>query len=199
MTIKNELFLLKLFQPIVPVLDVLFSCFIVGPIVIVYWMSTWELYDYYITPDDAKISAAISLTIGLVGQFLLIFYQNEIAKLLTFEKNKWINMLASKVHTLIYAQTTINLWRGMWKFIDMYSPEDTTTAVLNIIQNSTILMLTKTFRNSISAPLVIATDEVERNYKIPIFFKQVGKLIDMEQEAKNVTLLIDVSSFNKYF
>lgn len=177
MTIENELFLLKNFQPIVPVLDVLFSCFIVGPIVIIYWMSSWELYDYYLTADDAEISATISLTIGVVGQFLLIFYQDEIAKLLTFEKYKWINMLASKVHTLVYAQTNINLWRGMWKFIDMYSPEDTTTAVLNIIQNSIILMLSKTFRNTISAPLVVATDEVDKSYKIPTYFKRVGKLI----------------------
>lgn len=173
MTIKNELSMLKFIKPFVPVFDVLFSSLIVGPLVIIYWMSTWTLFDYCITPSDPKISAAISLIIGFGGQFLVIFYQDRVARLLTFEKYKWMNGIASKVYTIVFAQTTINFWRGMWKFIDIYSPEDTVTAVSNIMQNSIILMLCKTFKNSSSTPFVVATDEVERNYKIPTYFKRV--------------------------
>lgn len=173
MTIRNDILILKLCKPIIPIFDVLFSCVIVGPLVIIYWMSTWKLYDFYVTPDEPEISAAISFIIGFGGQFVIIYYQDELAIILTFENHKWINMIVSKLYTLIYAQTTINLWRGMWKFIDMYSPEDTATACLNIVQNSIILMLSKTYRNSISTPLIVATDGVENNYKIPTYSKRV--------------------------
>lgn len=173
MTIKNELLLLEFFKPIVPLLDILFSSLVVGPLVIIYWMSTWELYDYYISPEDAKISATISLIIGFIGQFVIIFFQDKIAKLLTFGQRKWINELASRLFSLAFAQTTINLWRGAWKFIDIYSPEDAISPVVNIVQNSIILMLSKTIRNSISTPFVVTTDKAETNYKIPTFFKRV--------------------------
>lgn len=175
MTMKCGQLLLKFVTPFSPVLDVLFSCLVVGPLAVIFWMSTWRFYDTYLTPNDSKASAAISLLIGAGGQFLLSYYQGTIEKCLKFKKHSWINIncIMSKVFILVLAQTNISLWRGVWNLVDIYSPVDTFAAVLNVLQYSFILMVTKAFCNSISSPFIVETDEVEGCYRIPTYFKRV--------------------------
>lgn len=160
-------------ESFVKVFDVLFSLIVVGPLVIIYWISIWKIFDFYITPGDQKLSAVISFVIGLSGQFVLTFFQDEIAKILKFKKRKFLNLIVSKVYSLFFAATLISLWRGVWKFADFTSPDESFTTFFNIAQNSVIMMISKTLKNSISSPFVVATDQIENDYKIPTYFTKV--------------------------
>lgn len=170
---QNKILTSKLFRPLVRVADVLFSLVIVGPLVILYWVTTWKICDIYITPDEPKKSALISFAIGFTGQFIFMFYQDAIAKILKFQKYKIVNLIVSKVYALLFAQTCISFWRGIWKFCDMVAPIETIPTLINLAQNVALLMITKTFKNSYSTPFVLATDQMESDYEIPTFFKRV--------------------------
>lgn len=174
---RNKLLSSKFFKPFVHVFDVLFAFFVVGPLVIIYWVSTWILCDLFIKPDDPKISAVISFAIGLVGQLFLMFYQDSIAKHLKFKNHKFINLIVSKFYALVFALTSISLWRGMWKFVDINSSNDVFALAVNILQNTLILAITKTLKNSIASPFVVTTDQLDCDYKIITLFKRVVSLV----------------------
>lgn len=187
---KNKFFIPKPFQPFVQVFDVLFSSIIAGPLVIVYWVSTWKLCDIFIMPDDPTTSAVISLAIGSFGQFFLMFYQGAISELLTFKKRKFVNLMVSKMYALVLAQTCIHYWRGVWAMIDLFSPTDTFVTVMNVVQNCLILMISKTLRNSISVPFVVTTDQVESDYGVSTYFKRVVNELNFDDRRFQVFIYI---------
>jgi Fuseless len=172
---QNKVFSSKYFHSFLRLFDVLFSSLVVTPLVVIYWASTWILCDIFITPDYPAKSAAFSFVIGFTGQFILVFYQDSIAKVLKFESHKFINLLVSKVYALIAAQTSIHFWRGVWKFVDLSSPADITALAMNVVQNLLILMLSKTLINSLASPFVVITDQTNADYAITTYFKRVVK------------------------
>lgn len=170
---QNKLFISAFFHRFLRLFDVLFSSLIVGPLVVIYWVSAWKLSDIFIRPDDPLKSAAISIAIGFTGQFALMFYQDSIAKVLKFEDHKFVNLVVSKVYGLVSAQTCIQFWRGVWMIVDLLSSTDTTTTAMNIVQNLSILVLSKTLKNALAGPFVVTTDKVDGNYAISTYNKRV--------------------------
>lgn len=171
---QTKLLRSKFFKPFVHVLDVFFALLVIGPLVIIYWVSTWILFDLFIKPDDPNASAVISFAIGFVGQLFLMFYQDSIAKLLKFNNHKLINWIVSKFYALVFALTSISLWRGMWKFVDINSSNDVFSLAVNVLQNTLILAVTKTLKNSIAPPFIVTTDQVNSDYKITTYFRRVS-------------------------
>lgn len=167
------MFAFKLSKPFARVLDALFSTVIVAPLVVVYWFTTWTILDTFIFPDDRVTSAVISFAIGLCGQFLVMFYQESLSKYLTFKNRKHVNVVVTKIFALVIALTSINLWRGTWIFADLTSTDDNFSIALNIVQNTMIMMLSKSFRNCIAALFVVTLDESENNFLMPTYFKRV--------------------------
>lgn len=169
----DKLFVPTIFKPFVRTFDVLFASLIAGPLVVVYWLSAWKLCDSFIRPDNPTISAVISFVIGLCGQLIVMFYQAEIGKLLTFEKLKFVNLMLSKGFALVLALTCILLWRGMWMFLDLISANDNFSMICSVVLNLVILMVTKTIRNASSTPFVVTTDQLDNEYQITTYFKRV--------------------------
>jgi Fuseless len=170
---QNKVLISAFFRPFLRFFDVLFSSFIVGPLVVIYWATTWKLCDIFITPDDPAKSAVISFVIGFTGELIFMFYQDSIAKILKFENHKFINLVVSKVYALVNAQTCIHFWRGVWKIVDLLSTADTTSMVMNVMQNLVILMLSKTLNNLLASPFVVITDRSNDNYAITTYYKRV--------------------------
>lgn len=171
---QNKYFISKFLRLFFPFFDILLSCLIIGPLVVIYWVTTWKLCDIFITPDDLLKSATISFVIGFIGQIILVFYQDSIAKVLKFENRKFINLFVSKVYALVVAQTSIHFWRGVWKFVDIISSSaDTTIMTVNLVQNLVILMLSKTLINSLAVPFVVTTDQKSGEYTITTYNKRV--------------------------
>lgn len=159
-----------LLRPFVRAIDIVFASFVITPLVVIYWLTTWRLCDVYIKPDDPETSAVISFAIGLVGQFVLTFYQNAIAELLNFEKCRLLNFIASKLYALFAAVTCINLWRGLWVFADSVSSNDVVQMSRNIFQNLVILVLSRTLKNSVANPFVVLTDQSDSEYRVSTYF-----------------------------
>lgn len=173
MTILNEPISAKLLKSFVPVLNVGFSALVIGPIMITYWVSSWELYDFYLKSNDPNTSTAISLAIGFGGQFLLMFYQDTIAKLFIFKNHKWLSLIISKIFVTLYAQIDVNLWRGTWSFLDLLAPAGNTMLIINILKNFIILIASETYMNLFGPPLAVATDEdILNNFKVRTYFKR---------------------------
>lgn len=164
-------FISKVPELFLRVFNVLFSCLIIAPLVIIYWASTWKLCDIYIVPSNPVLSATISFFVGFSAQFFFIFYQDSIVELLTIEKNKCLNLILTKVYALVFALTCINFWRGVWSFVDKVSTDDITLLIMNIAQNLLILLISRTLRNAIAPPFIIATDQLDSCFGITTFFK----------------------------
>lgn len=161
---------ISLLRPFVRAIDVAFASFVITPLVVIYWISTWRICDVYIKPEDPETSAVISFAIGLVGQFVLTFYQSTIATLLNFEKCRLFNFIAAKLYALFAAVTCINLWRGLWMFANSVSSSDPVQMTRNIVQNLIVLVLTRTLKNSIANPFVVITDQSDSDYHVFTYF-----------------------------
>lgn len=165
-------YFLSRLKPFAKIFDVIFASVIVGPLVVIYWISVWNLSDIFITPDDPIQSALISFVIGFSGQFVVLYFQDEISKWFKF-KNMIFNVIASRSYAMFSAVTCISLWRGLWKFADFISTTNTMFTVLNVVQNLTILMVSRTIKNSIAGPFIVSTDQSNCDYKVSTFFSKV--------------------------
>lgn len=174
---QSKHFIAEFFRSFSHLFDILFSLLIVGPLVVIYWVTTWKICDIFIKPEEPQLSATISFVIGFSGQFALVFYQDLITKSLKFKKCKFLNLIVSKLYALFAALTCISFWRGVWKFIDIFSPSDQISIALNVAQNLLILILSKTLKNSLAPPFVLSLDSSAGNYSAGTFFKKKVKEI----------------------
>lgn len=169
--------LIKLKKLASQVFNVLLSCFVIAPLVIIYWGSTWKLCDIYIWPSDPTISTAISFVVGVSVQLLVMFFQDSIATLLKFKKCKTLNFIALKIYNFVFAHSCVNFWRGIWSFVDKISHNDVTLMTMNVAQNLSILIILKTTKNVIASPFLVATDQSENCYRATTYFKLKVKKI----------------------
>jgi Fuseless len=155
--------------------DVIFSLVVVTPLVVAFWVTAWKLGDVFITPKRVMLSAAISFAIGFSGQFVLMFCQAPLEKLLKFTgKSHWlVNVFVSRSFAFLFALTNIHLWRAAWMFADYISTEDTVSVISNVVRNLIIVALSKTLKNSISSPFVVQTDGGADQYKVATYFETV--------------------------
>lgn len=160
---------LLLLKPFARAIDAVFASVVITPLVVIYWISAWCLCDIFIKPEEPEASAVISFAIGLVGQFVLCFYQSTIAKLLNFEKWRLMDFIASKLYALFAALICINLWRGLWMFADSVSSDDVVSMTRNVVQVLAILILTRTLKNSVASPFVVMTDS-NSDYRVSTYF-----------------------------
>lgn len=163
---------------LVSIFDVFFALFVVAPLVVTFWSTTFMLYDMYILPNDPVFSGAVSWSFGFCGQMFLIFYQDSIKRLLHFEKLKFVNIVIIKMYALFLAHTCASFWRGVWCFIDATSTNDVGVVCVNIVQNITILMILKAFTNTLVPPFMISTDghQKEQYNMMTLLQKKVGIL-----------------------
>lgn len=136
-------------------LDISFSLFIATPILVTNWFSLWIILDalFLSTDNEGKI---ISFVAGVCGQFTLLFYQDVLAKI--FQSNGIILVFVSRVLLVISNVVNICFWRALWSVYDSISAVDDNSIVMNIVQNSVILMALGVYRNVVAAPFVIQSD-----------------------------------------
>lgn len=153
----------KFLPQLISIFDVFFALFVVAPLVVTFWSTTFMLYDTFLLPNLPVISGAISWSFGICGQLVLMFYQDTFKKYLYFEKHQFISILIIKLYALFLAHTFASFWRGVWCFLDAMSTNDVSAIYLNIFQNVTILMILKSFTNTLTPPFMISTDGHHRD------------------------------------
>ncbi|CAG9802966.1 unnamed protein product [Chironomus riparius] len=133
---------------VITVLDHGFLYFIITPLIVILWFSCWSIMDYLLTDCHNT-----SVLVAFGGQFLLLFFYDETKMLLNMD-NKIISTLVPPIYGIICGIVMICFWRFSWIFFDEIVMNDDTSLVLNIVQNSLILMGFKVFVNTISVPFI---------------------------------------------
>lgn len=152
----------KLLVQFLSILDVLFALFVVAPLVVMFWSTTWKLYDLYIFPNDPVISGIVSWSFGFGGQMVLMFYQDSIEQRLHFKNRKVLSCVVLKIYALFLGHTFVSFWRGVWSSVDATSSKDLGVVILNILQNTIALIILRAFRNTLVPPFFILTDHQEQ-------------------------------------
>ncbi|CAH1407052.1 unnamed protein product [Nezara viridula] len=100
-------------------LDCVFSVCIIGMLVVFVWRGCWTLLDIFLCPDNMVLSTWMSLGIGytIVG---ITFALQPPMKYLANELSGISRMLIVDTYLLFSFCGTVNVWRGVWKFQDIY-------------------------------------------------------------------------------
>lgn len=154
------------FVQFVSIVDVLFVSFVVTPLVVLFWSTAWNIYDLILLPNEPILSGTISFAFGFCGQMVLMYYQDSIKKLLTFEKLNFVNILNVKLYGLFMGHTFVCLWHGAWNFVDVTSSNDLGVVIWNIVQNVLTLTFLRAFRNTLVPPFFISSDHEEDQYNM---------------------------------
>lgn len=133
---------------VITLLDHGFLYFVVTPLIVILWFSCWNLMDYLLA-DCSNISVFVAFG----GQFLLLFFYDEIKRLLSID-NKIISVIVPPIYGIICGIVMICFWRYSWIFFDEIAMNDDRSIIQNIVQNSLILMGLKVFVNTISVPFI---------------------------------------------
>ena len=100
-------------------LDNVFACFIVAPLVVAYWRGTWVLISYYLERNNQAINAWSCFVIGNMGWLILALLQEPLKRHIV--KDNWLSWLVGyHVYTYIAAFCSVCLWRGLWVVMDTY-------------------------------------------------------------------------------
>lgn len=154
------------FVQLVSIVDVLFVWFVVTPLVVLFWSTAWNIYDLILLPSEPIFSGTITFSFGFCGQMVLMYYQDSIKKLLTFENLNFVNSLMEKLYGIFMGHTFVCLWHGAWSFVDITSSDDLGVVIWNIVQNVLTLMFLRAFRNTLVPPFFISSDHEEDQYSM---------------------------------
>jgi hypothetical protein len=97
------------------ILDVVFTSFVSGPLVVSYWRGTWNLSSEYLFPYDKLHSAFASLVIGVMGHLIFTIFQSTFKTLFNPAEHRLTFYVGSRLYTSIFAVICVNTWRGGWQ------------------------------------------------------------------------------------
>jgi len=138
-------------------IDMFISAFIITPFVNIHWRGAWDLLDIYVLPNHERISALLSVLLGLLLLYLIYLSQNFIQSIYEKYRKQIFGQILARVFTLVFAFAYINQWRGLWNLIDFtsnlwyYLLIETTISI-------TCLLIMKSVYDLNSAPFLIGTD-----------------------------------------
>lgn len=96
-------------------LDISFTSFVCGPLVVSYWRGTWNLSAEYLYHHDINKSSIASLVIGIIGHLVFTIFQDTFKGLFDPNDHRLTFYLGSRLYTSIFAIICVNTWRGGWQ------------------------------------------------------------------------------------
>ncbi|CAF4710425.1 unnamed protein product [Rotaria sp. Silwood1] len=149
------------------ILNYIFYEYIISLLSILVWHGSYTLLDVFLYPSNEYMSAAISLLIGYILYFILMYtqsFQNNICLLSIFIHLNYPLFIQNLRHLFAFF-SCVFLWRGYWILFDAYistlsliheSPY--TSYVIALIISFIILSIMKT-ASSINGPMSHINDE----------------------------------------
>ncbi|XP_066151731.1 uncharacterized protein [Euwallacea fornicatus] len=159
------------YYTLITVLDLLFSALVVGPCVVTYWRSVWNLMDVYVLPEHKLHSAAISTAIGLGGHLFFILFQKVLDKNFHPDKNRIWFYIVSRTYTMCFGFVCVNGWRGPWDLLTIQTQEDFKSLMVTTVIGLVALIAMRAVRNTSSPPCVIMNDAPEGYFEILTMFR----------------------------
>ena len=84
-----------------------------GPACVASWKGSWLLLDLLLLPGDRLLSGIVSLALGLVIGFPLVFLHHPLTSASANHR------LLSAVHHFVGLEVHVLLWRGSWTLLDL--------------------------------------------------------------------------------
>ena len=101
-------------------LDVLWSCYVICPLIIVFWSGTWRILDLSFFSLDAFSAAVwcwlLGFLITLAGYFVLPFLEATAGT-----SDDYRHIVISKSFLYVYAFGMIAHWRGIWGIAEIWT------------------------------------------------------------------------------
>lgn len=153
------------------VLDSLLSSVLIAPAVIAYWRGTWQLFDLFLLPQSKGWSSLASLVIGVVGHMFFTITQGQMARSFHPEKHRTLYYVASRCYSYVYGAVCVNMWRGVWLALDVYSAKN--PFIISGITLGAVIALIgmRCLRNISSTPFAVVLDMRQGYFEIPTLFK----------------------------
>ncbi|XP_022123875.2 uncharacterized protein LOC110999223 isoform X5 [Pieris rapae] len=155
-------------------IDIIFTTLIAGPLIIIYWLATWNLLDMYIYPEDPLLSALVTTSMGLIFGLLLCVFQEYCCKELTPEIGKVKFFIVTRLYNYVGGLINVAACRGVWSIMDIYEDDAFSTAVTTVISTTALICL-KGLRNLESAPYSVSIDADEGYFDAPTFYRTSSK------------------------
>jgi small-conductance mechanosensitive channel len=159
------------------VYDVLFSCFIIFPAVILYWSGTWTFLNLIIFPHHQYSGATLLLLVGLFilisGYFALPLLESLVV-LEDLQRDFTKHLVVSKIFNYLVAFGYVFQWKGIWMFTELCFGTEMKASVIILCVSSALLLLMRSISNAATVPLSLALDNTQSFYKTaPRFRTQV--------------------------
>lgn len=160
-------------EALLEIIDVVFTIFLAGPLIIIYWKATWALMDLYIYPDDPLLSAVWTAAFGIIVGLVLCGIQEPLNKLLVPEYGIKKYLFFTRLYTCIAAVVNVAACRGVWNLLECFI-NDPMAVVISTAASMVAIIFLRAFRNVDSAPFCITVDTVEDYFDAPTFYKTVS-------------------------
>ncbi|CAF1426292.1 unnamed protein product, partial [Rotaria sordida] len=182
------------------ILNYIFYEYIISLLSILAWRGTYKLLDDFLYPNNENMSAIMSLLIGYVLFFIIMytqFFQNNIDLISTFIQSNYPLFIRNLRHICAFF-SCVFLWRGYWILLDLHiatisfvheSPY--TYYIIFIIISFIILSIMKT-ASSINGPMSHINDEYDlfplySNCFLVKWFNGKQKSNELPSNLKNMT------------
>lgn len=151
-------------------LDIILSLFVFGPLVSLYWNSTWEFLDLFFFPNEPELSNFICWILGLLIIFPTYLFQKSFEGLnTTFErstklKNKILNIIIRVCYIYTLVLGVLLQWRGLWNLIDIFFFKDWKRQIILSMICIAFLSLTRATKILLSNPFILYRDDYSKFY-----------------------------------
>lgn len=159
--------------PFLAVGDTLIGVVILPNFVASYWMGTWLIYDFYLYPDDIRLSAWICYAVGNVCVLICILSQHILRSWFIPKDGKRTLGFLIALHVYKYVMALIGVmqWRGLAYVAVLYTGMTLTSAVVGLIGATILLALLRNHIGILTPPLTMALDpDVVDSFTIPTKF-----------------------------
>ncbi|XP_028030331.1 uncharacterized protein LOC114243147 isoform X1 [Bombyx mandarina] len=167
--------------------DIVFSTFVVAPLVVSVWRGTWQIMDIYENYFPFVESYFMGIIVHISFAFLRATFLARSAGAWSGENGgvlRWIReRLLSKLYTYIFVLSNLTMWRGGWGVLDMFmstvipDPDDPHRAVLIAVLTFIFYfsaVLLRSSRNMLASPFLLYTDGKEATYLFTTRFKTIN-------------------------
>lgn len=159
--------------PYLAVGDTLVGVVVLPNFVASYWMGTWLIFDFYLFPEDVRLSAWVCYAVGNVCVLFSILIQHKLRTWLLpgDGKRTWGFLIALHVYKYTMAMVGVMQWRGLAYIAMFYTGMSLASAVVGLVGATILLALLRNHIGILTPPLTMAIDpDVMDSFTIPTKF-----------------------------
>lgn len=165
------------------VLNLVWACLVVAPMVVLYWKGTWDLLADMVYPalETAsgpenerrnQLSGLLCYLGGFAVRILLDLLKYHLAERLAAIRGVCMRSLGGWLYIAVYAFAGISFWRGVWYLMDLNVGDKVLPLSLVLAGSVAVLVFSRVSRSLISSPLSQSLDRHDITFQNSTFFRK---------------------------